>query len=160
MTWTREDWCILGLLVIASAVALCGQTPHDVQSCDLPSRAERTGAHKCTCVGMVADVQSYYRERCWAAAGLPVPPPDWRAQLLAPELVKRCLGESVPDHCGVIAHGWNYWQRHADIGEKWKHPTASEAYNRCSTSCKPERCKCPDTVCPSHEQRNYYGESH
>lgn len=119
-----------------------GVDPHDVPACDIPPRAAKSPetVKPCTCIGMVEAVRRAQARKCWDDAGM-IEPPQGLAWMLATDAVRECLSQ-IPDHCEVIASVPSSW------GYKGKH--------RCGTECKPERCKCPDHPCKSHEASGDY----
>lgn len=108
------------------------QNPHDVKAC---SMVMRPGAVQCKCAKMVGDIQQAYIEACYQNNGDTVG-------------LKKCLSKT-PDHCVIIA------TEHRHYGE-WEKYMGANGELRCGTRCKPNRCKCPDYACASHEEWDYY----
>lgn len=138
------------VLILVVVVVLAAQTPidpyegvlpHDIPSC---STTGKRGSARCSCIGMVSNIQRKHAEECWAASGVKIPPDapveikDRLTRGKKTKAVEECLA-STPDHCRIIA------------------TFASQDYAGCRTKCKPERCTCPDNgqICSAHGEGEY-----
>lgn len=108
---------------------------------------------RCSCVRMVAQVQTFFTERCWTDFGWKkIDGPDDRQAYWAkppreftdaenpPDDVRGCLAK-VPDHCRVIAKVQGAWQAEG---------VKLDTKDGCGTGCRPELCICLDGACKAH----------
>ena len=144
-------WIILGVALsgLSFAQGLSKTTAKDpfadVLSHDIPHCSLKGGENsaKCSCLGMVGDVQAAEAKACYQGAILPfVLGPNQSVELGDP--IMECLSK-VPDHCEIVAY-------YADSArpEFLRWSSYHKFKNTCRTSCEPEKCGCADSACKSH----------
>lgn len=113
---------LIGLLAAAALLSQSGRDNRQPHEIKFCKPSATGEGATCKCLGMVSDVQAEATADCYKAAD-----------------IKACLA-AVPDHCQIVSYDAPHEKHFGKNGER-----------RCRTTCKPERCKCADTACKSHE---------